>query len=90
MVIAHQPILVAKSNPDASVASFVDEKNARLGGMQGRNGAIGSETHNIFSAAEPHASVPRLQEKLSDRFSAVSGISLQLCAGKMCYAPAKC
>src|SRR5208282_1896101 len=76
-----------KSNPDASVATFVYEKNAWLGGMQGRNGAIGCETHNILSATEPPASVPRLQKKFPDCFSALSGICFQLCAGKTRYTP---
>ena len=87
MVIAHQAILVAKSNPDTSVASFVEEKNGRLEDSQGRNGAIGPETQNFLSGAKPHASVPRLQEKLPNRFPPVSGVSFQFCAGKTCYAP---
>src|SRR5208283_2825960 len=56
--------------------------------MQGRHGAIGSETHNILSATEPRASVPRLQKKFPDCFPAVSGIGFQLGAGKMRYPPA--
>ena len=46
--IAHQPILVANGNPDTSVASFLNQKNTRLADMQGRDGAVGAETHNVF------------------------------------------
>jgi hypothetical protein len=87
VVIAHKTIQVTESNPDASVTSFVYQKNSRLGGMQGRNGAIGREPHNILSTTEPHASVPRLQKEFSDRFSAVSGIGFELCAVKLRYTP---
>ena len=55
--------------------------------MQGSNGAIGSESHNILSGTEPHAPVPGLQKEFSHRFSAVNGIGFELCAGKMRYAP---
>src|SRR5208337_2861169 len=45
------------------------------------------ETHDVRSGAEPHASVPRLQEELADRSSTVTGVSLQLPAGTTRYAP---
>ena len=45
-----------------------------------------TETHKVCSTAKPHASVPRLEVKLPDRLPPVSGVSLQLGAGKLGYA----
>jgi hypothetical protein len=82
-VIAPQPMLVSKSNPNASVASFPNQKAV----SESCERTIGSEAQEVGSRAEPHGSVPRFQQELAHRFPPVSGVRPQIGASTTDYAP---